>query len=156
MELRALCRDDDGVSSVLGVVLMVAVTIILAAVIGTFVLGIGSELTDSSPSASWEFSENVNDSAGGQSDVVVLHGGGDDVDPSNLEVTVDGETVYRNGNTVNPSNYTVRDSNFDDPVTTGDRLVINDSGYDLQSGDMVRLIWNNGDSSGILAEERLG
>jgi flagellin-like protein len=34
--------DDHAVSPVIGVILMVAITVILAAVIGTFVLGIGS------------------------------------------------------------------------------------------------------------------
>jgi len=34
-------NDDSGVSPVIGVILMVAITVILAAVIGTFVLGLG-------------------------------------------------------------------------------------------------------------------
>jgi flagellin-like protein len=34
-------NDDRGVSPVIGVILMVAITVILAAVIGTFVLGLG-------------------------------------------------------------------------------------------------------------------
>ena len=36
--------DDAGVSPVVGVILMVAVTVILAAVIGTFVLDLGSDV----------------------------------------------------------------------------------------------------------------
>ncbi|WP_248516514.1 type IV pilin [Salinarchaeum laminariae] len=150
MELRALSRDDDAISSVLGVVLMVAVTIILAAVIGTFVLGIGSELTDSSPSASWEFSENVNASAS-NSTVTILHASGEKVDASTLEVTIGGKTAYADGNEKN--GYSVNDDNWGDPVTASDRLVI--KGNDMD-GKMVRLYWSNGDSSSILADERLG
>ena len=37
-------NDDRGVSPVIGVILMVAITVILAAVIGTFVLGLGDQI----------------------------------------------------------------------------------------------------------------
>ncbi|XGI82880.1 type IV pilin [Halorutilales archaeon Cl-col2-1] len=36
--------SDDAVSPVIGVILMVAITVILAAVIGTFVLGLGGQV----------------------------------------------------------------------------------------------------------------
>ncbi|WP_338071862.1 type IV pilin N-terminal domain-containing protein [Halorutilus salinus] len=36
-------NDDSAVSPVIGVILMVAITVILAAVIGTFVLGLGEK-----------------------------------------------------------------------------------------------------------------
>ena len=42
--------DDRAVSPVIGVILMVAITVILAAVIGTFVLGLG-EKVETNPSA---------------------------------------------------------------------------------------------------------
>ncbi len=38
--------DDDAVSPVIGVILMVAITVILAAVIGTFVLGLGEDVQE--------------------------------------------------------------------------------------------------------------
>ncbi|MCQ4334660.1 type IV pilin N-terminal domain-containing protein [Natronomonas sp. F2-12] len=52
MELKNLFHADDdrAVSPVIGVILMVAITVILAAVIGTFVLGLGEEV-ESNPSA---------------------------------------------------------------------------------------------------------
>jgi flagellin-like protein len=37
-------RDDDAVSPVIGVILMVAITVILAAVIGTYVVGLGGDV----------------------------------------------------------------------------------------------------------------
>jgi len=43
-KLKAALNDDRGVSPVIGVILMVAITVILAAVIGTFVLGLGDSL----------------------------------------------------------------------------------------------------------------
>lgn len=39
-------KDDDAVSPVIGVILMVAITVILAAVIGTFVLGLGQNVQE--------------------------------------------------------------------------------------------------------------
>ncbi|MDY7080978.1 MAG: type IV pilin N-terminal domain-containing protein [Halobacteria archaeon] len=43
---KKICKndDDDAVSPVIGVILMVAITVILAAVIGTFVLGLGENV----------------------------------------------------------------------------------------------------------------
>lgn len=43
MQLRQLLSDEDGVSPVIGVILMVAITVILAAVIASFVLGLNEE-----------------------------------------------------------------------------------------------------------------
>jgi FlaG/FlaF family flagellin (archaellin) len=151
IELRALYRADDAVSSVLGVVLMVAVTIILAAVIGTFVLGIGADLTNSNPSAQWEFSESMN--ASGNDSVLILHGGGDDVDSSTIEVTIDGTTVYEDGSATGAPGFTVDATNFDDPITSGDRLRIEANNLE---GSTLRIIWQTEDSSNILAKERLG
>ena len=42
MKLKELFGDEDAVSPVIGVILMVAITVILAAVIGAFVLGLGN------------------------------------------------------------------------------------------------------------------
>jgi flagellin-like protein len=52
MKLKELFRaeEDRAVSPVIGVILMVAITVILAAVIGTFVLGLG-ENVETNPSA---------------------------------------------------------------------------------------------------------
>jgi len=42
---QSLTGDDRGVSPVIGVILMVAITVILAAVIGTFVLNLGGSVS---------------------------------------------------------------------------------------------------------------
>ena len=44
MLVKQLLSDDKAVSPVIGVILMVAITVILAAVIGTFVLGLGESV----------------------------------------------------------------------------------------------------------------
>ena len=77
--------DDRAVSPVIGVILMVAITVILAAVIGTFVLGLGDSLGDSQPTAQLD----VNfETAGSSNNVVIEHSGGDRIASDTLEVVV--------------------------------------------------------------------
>jgi len=67
--------DDRAVSPVIGVILMVAIhTVILAAVIGTFVLGLGDQLGDSAPQASFS-TDNVSGSTNGLTFDVTKTGG---------------------------------------------------------------------------------
>jgi flagellin-like protein len=83
MELKHLLTADDSeraVSPVIGVILMVAITVILAAVIGTFVLGLGDQVQQTSPNAQWNWEVDGDD-------LNVTHEGGDTVTATNLEVT---------------------------------------------------------------------
>ncbi len=61
MNLRTLFADDVAVSPVIGVTLMVAITVILAAVIGSFVLNLGQGIQQTAPQASFGF-DYTNDS----------------------------------------------------------------------------------------------
>ena len=71
---RATGRESDrAVSPVIGVILMVAITVILAAVIGVFVIGMGEELPEPQPTASVSFTEH-NDLA--NNTVTLDHSGG--------------------------------------------------------------------------------
>ncbi|MEF8976197.1 MAG: type IV pilin N-terminal domain-containing protein, partial [Halapricum sp.] len=54
MQIRELFTDDDAVSPVIGVILMVAITVILAAVIATFVLGLGESVSNTAPQANFQ------------------------------------------------------------------------------------------------------
>ncbi|NHX37179.1 MULTISPECIES: type IV pilin [Halolamina] len=83
-KLKALLDDDSGVSPVIGVILMVAITVILAAVIGTFVLGLGDSLNQA-PQAQLEIA-----SSAGNSDLEISHNGGDSIVAGDLRITVDG------------------------------------------------------------------
>ena len=77
--------DDRAVSPVIGVILMVAITVILAAVIGTFVLGLGDSLGDSQPTAQIGLEAGVDGSNGS---VTFSHDGGDSIDSENLELVI--------------------------------------------------------------------
>uniref|UniRef100_UPI003743796B type IV pilin n=1 Tax=Halorubrum aquaticum TaxID=387340 RepID=UPI003743796B len=65
----------------IGVILMVAITVILAAVIGTFVLGLGDSLGDNQPSA--QLTSDVDETNQG---ITIEHGGGDPIPGGEMEV----------------------------------------------------------------------
>lgn len=69
--------DERAVSPVIGVILMVAITVILAAVIATFVLDLGGD-QQQAPQASFTFE---GDSSSG---VTVTHAGGDTISSDNI------------------------------------------------------------------------
>ena len=125
MELKQLLTDDNAVSPVIGVILMVAITVILAAVIGTFVLGLGDQVSDTAPQASFDFefgqpSEDF---------VTITHEGGDKLDGNNIFVANGTQTVW-NGSA---------------DITAGTSAVHNVS--DLNTGDEVRIIWQSSSGS---------
>ena len=66
MNIKTFLFDDDrGVSPVIGVILMVAITVILAAVIAAFVLGLG-DTNSTAPSVTFDYDyteDAVNDSS---------------------------------------------------------------------------------------------
>jgi len=96
MEFKKLLDDDRGVSPVIGVILMVAITVILAAVIGTFVLGLGDQLQSTTPQASFGFEqENVTYGDGVEAETVTItHETGDTISESDIRVTVAGATAF--------------------------------------------------------------
>ncbi|WP_049909079.1 type IV pilin [Halorubrum saccharovorum] len=79
--------EDRAVSPVIGVILMVAITVILAAVIGTFVLGLGDQLGETAPQASFTV-EEVNSSNG---NITFVKTGGQTVAAGDLSLSIDGD-----------------------------------------------------------------
>ena len=76
MQVKQLLTEDRAVSPVIGVILMVAITVILAAVIGTFVLGLGQNV-QSTPQASFNFDFGTSNASSANPVVNVTHEGGD-------------------------------------------------------------------------------
>jgi flagellin-like protein len=86
MDLKELFTDDDAVSPVIGVILMVAITVILAAVIGAFVLNIGGN-QETAPQNQFDFEYSDNATTGASNDdVLVTHGGGGSLDATQLSL----------------------------------------------------------------------
>ncbi|WP_335999502.1 type IV pilin N-terminal domain-containing protein [Halorientalis halophila] len=89
MQVRKLLNDDDAVSPVIGVILMVAITVILAAVIASFVLGLGgSQQQTPQASFSWDYTQTDDGNDRGYADV--SHDGGDTIQTSELIFRGDG------------------------------------------------------------------
>jgi flagellin-like protein len=172
MELRSIFTDEEAVSPVIGVILMVAITVILAAVIGTFVLGLGDQVQSTSPQASFQFDYN-NVSATPGDTLVVTHDGGDSIPAGQLNASVSGAhandasaTAYVDvvfGSNV-PSDGDLFDSgdvaagssstlDRNDFATTGGDAVASGDHLDL-SAATVRVVWtsDSGDSSATLGE----
>jgi flagellin-like protein len=88
---------NRAVSPVIGVILMVAITVILAAVIGAFVLEIGDQ-QETAPSTSFDSEQQTvfyNDANGDKSNmttVSIAHAGGNTIDISNVEIKVEGNS----------------------------------------------------------------
>jgi len=152
MDLKELFTEDRGVSPVIGVILMVAITVILAAVIGAFVLGLGDQASESAPQASIDISFD------GDRVVNLTHGGGDNIQTSEIEVTVGSDTVQNSSNIGEGAGErdgveSVDPDDWDgDTITTGDELGLKME--DDRNGDDVRVIWNapGGGSSNVLAD----
>ena len=137
MELKRLLTDDDAVSPVIGVILMVAITVILAAVIATFVLGLGDQISDTAPQASFSFDWD-GESGGGGAELTIRHSGGDSIQANRLYVRGDegtGGSVQNTGDTwVSYSSMTSGTSQ----VSAGNRATI-DVGHDAE----IDIVWES-------------
>ena len=153
MNLKNLFTDDDAVSPVIGVILMVAITVILAAVIGTFVLGLGQNVQSTAPQASFSFDQSSDYVSDSGPEIKITHDGGDTILEDNLKVTVDGDLAYKDGATE-----TVWKSG--DDITAGTSVTVDEYGSDsdstseLSGGETIRVIWtsDSGENSQTLSE----
>jgi flagellin-like protein len=85
MKIGKLNKNEEGVSPVIGVILMVAITVILAAVIAAFVFGMGGSLNEAPPSVS--LTATSHSPAGGYG-VLIEHTGGESLKGSDWKVSV--------------------------------------------------------------------
>jgi flagellin-like protein len=159
MNVKKLFTDDDAVSPVIGVILMVAITVILAAVIGAFVLGIGGS-QESPPQASFtaEYGDYSDGAATDGDTIDIVHDGGETFDASKLSVTVSGSTTT--DLTSASSNHPVS-SAWSTGTSAGDTLTLKENAGSsttiFSSGDSVTITWtaSSGDSSQILFESQI-
>jgi len=124
MTLNDLFADDHAVSPVIGVILMVAVTVILAAVVGTFVLALGDEGETPAPQAKFTFDEDATNN-----EITITHDSGDRIEESKITV-VDSEG---NADTCNWP---------ESEITSGDSCTI-----DVSGDGTVRVTWEPEDGS---------
>ncbi len=154
-DIKAFLFDDDrGVSPVIGVILMVAITVILAAVIAAFVLGLG-DTNESAPNVNWEynFEDNADDNSN-PTTLTVSHSNGETVDNSTIEFGGDGFDLSVSDSTINQ---------FGDSISAGDSATlegpddISSGSAAFSAGETVTIIFTaeDGDSSSIIGEFRI-
>jgi len=163
MDFKNLIDDKKAVSPVIGVILMVAITVILAAVIGTFVLGLGNQVQQTSPNANIAF-DYTNDSTDGDA-LQITHETGDTIDASQVNIVVSGATdAASDANSAhNWNEFTgtgAGDSDVEE-ISAGSSITLTESNLGDGSGDplslsgaSVRVTWSSdsGDSSATLGE----
>ena len=169
-------ESDRGVSPVIGVILMVAITVILAAVIGTFVLDIGANIDEPAPTADLEIEDakhNYDDTAVTETQdlVKIVHQGGDTLDGESLKIVVRNDTSNLNLVTWDENENTTatglpqtafnvtlnadRELSTTDTVATGDVLMINATGLtasELGDGEEVTVTVIDSTTANQLAE----
>ena len=148
MNFKELLNDDDAVSPVIGVILMVAITVILAAVIGTFVLGLGDQVQTTAPNAQFNFDYNSADSG----NLTITHAGGDGINADEVFLTGD---VQENDTVAAEDMSWSENSVHSGTLRAGDSVGVGntaaDSGTDyVWNGDAdsaeVRVVWQDADS----------
>ena len=134
MDVSELFTDESAVSPVIGVILMVAITVILAAVIGSFVLNLGGSLQQSAPQASFDFDYDTTD----KGNVTITHQSGDTIEATQVNVTgVDtGPKSWGATGTISAGTSKEFDNNDD------------------WDGETVRIVWEseNGENSATLSQ----
>jgi flagellin-like protein len=121
MQLKELLTEDRAVSPVIGVILMVAITVILAAVIGTFVLGLGDQVDDNAPQVTLTFNYDTTGPT-----VNVTHDGGETLEGSTLEL------VGSDSGSINGS--------VSGDFSAGDKVFSNET---YAPGETLRVVWTN-------------
>jgi len=149
MRLKNLFADEDAVSPVIGVILMVAITVILAAVIASVVLGVGQQAGNVSPQASFTIEYES-----GPGNVSVQHDSGDTIVSNRLFFrgsnfdAIGNQTWAAYDDNGNATTSTTKENS--PAVAAGDQADIGaDSDYELS------LVWEapDQDSSSTLASD---
>ena len=135
MKLNELFVDDRAVSPVVGVALLIAITVILAAVIGGVVLGLGTGGVDT-PQAQLQLDHD------GENDANITHNGGEPLDADEIVIEIYGAIDYQ----------------LDGDLSAGGSVLMvedDDSGSaPVDEGDEVVILWDdpNSDSTTVLDE----
>ncbi len=147
MQLSKLFNDEKAVSPVIGVILMVAITVILAAVIGTFVLGLGDSIGDSAPSASYDWDQSG--SGADVTSVTLTHVSGQNIDADRVTGTVGGAAITFGADPEQQLGAAWADNG---QISSGDSVDWLDGDDTISGNDELRVIWtaSGGGSSSTL------
>jgi flagellin-like protein len=141
MNFKQFFTEDRAVSPVIGVILMVAITVILAAVIGTFVLGLGDQVSETAPQAQFTF-----DYDSSAYDLTATHDGGDPIEANNLVAVGD-------INSSQAASEVEDDGTVNVAMSAGTSVVIETNAV---SDPTVRLTWQSANSDKTATIARFG
>ena len=147
---RDLFREEKAVSPVIGVILMVAITVILAAVIASFVFGLGAKAPKSAPQAQLTLADagdSLSNTTDSDDDVFKLsHEGGESIRCDEIKIFV----YYSNGTTLDVLTYDTSSHKFtgeynyltnatasalnDDIFEAGEVIVFTEDQHDIAAG----------------------
>jgi len=165
MNIKNLFHDGDAVSPVIGVILMVAITVILAAVIASFVLGLGDSSGEVQPNSSFSFDYEEGAVSSGGDEVTITLTDGDEIVSDNLYLRgtlgsdIDSDfTFTTGGGTTLPSEYDSASGIGGFSVGSGNELA-SGQGVVIQSTSTsdfndyeVSLVWETSEDSATLEE----
>ncbi|WP_276258111.1 type IV pilin N-terminal domain-containing protein [Haloglomus litoreum] len=162
MEFGNLFADEDAVSPVIGVILMVAITVILAAVIGTFVLGLGDQVSNTSPQASFTFDFDDRENGGTPQDrLTVTHDGGDKISASQLSIKATGAVDDLDAST--PSDVFIQGGSLQDGSSwqaiadmQNDNTDDNDGPSEVSAGSSITIQAEGGSTYSVIANSETG
>ena len=148
MKLKQLLNDDEAVSPVIGVILMVAITVILAAVIATFVLGLGEQVSQTSPNTSFSFdyeegsdADDFGGTTSGDALLTITHSGGPNIDADQLGATGSSETAA--GSSESYDDFSSSNVGWNSgKMSAGDSISIR-----MNNDDRINIVWENDDGS---------
>ena len=140
MKPNVLLADDRAVSPVVGVALLIAITVILAAVIGAVVLGLGTGGVDT-PQAQLQAQYDAD-----EENVTIEHNGGEPLPDDTVTIVIDGD------------DYNISDDgdfSEGDELTAGNSVSLGDG--DVDEDSEVTVLWEdpNSDSETVLEEFEL-
>lgn len=171
--------DQRGASSVIGVLLLVAVTLIVATVLSVFALGLGEDVDTPAPQAEFEIDTctmcaSLADPGPSETtnflNITFTHG--DTLDAEQVDVYLDGELLFDPSESgpsayYQPANYDGAGKNdlrwSSDEIVAGERLILEDDADKsptepvFQDGQVVRVVWTNPESGEgyVLVEQEL-
>jgi FlaG/FlaF family flagellin (archaellin) len=131
---RPPATDDRAISPVIGVILMISLAVLVASMIGGFVLGMGDNLQAQAPDAGFTFDYNANDGT-----ISITHDGGQPFTADNTQ-----SLMVRQTGSATATEVWVDGTTGAFPVTAGDQIT---PSFTLASGDEVRVVWISADES---------
>lgn len=157
-------KSEDAVSPVIGVMLMIVITIVIAGVITVFATGMADDSTTTTPMALFEADNyQVGDDRKLKS-FDLVHKGGDDVSLENVRIMIEPGASGSGGMgiiLIKTAGTDVKTSSGDNTLSTGNRIKvyvdtnINTASYsddDIYSGSPVKWTLSDTRTNGVIAK----